>query len=78
VATGAQLALHETQAQKQNQKEGNTGGREKENWALKIEDMEPKPETGGSRSRKTYTRFEQKKKGNLAEQGHRPLDPALR
>jgi hypothetical protein len=27
----------------------------KENWAMKIEDTKPKPETGGSRPRKTYT-----------------------
>jgi hypothetical protein len=34
----------------------------KENWAMKIEDTKPKPETGGSRPRKTYTRDSSRRK----------------
>jgi hypothetical protein len=41
---GAQLTLHETRAHKWNQKEDNTSGREKENWATKIEDTEHRPD----------------------------------
>jgi hypothetical protein len=58
---------------------GQHHGKEKENWAMKIKDMEPRPESCGSRPRKTYTNdSSRREKGNLPEQGHKPLDPALR
>jgi hypothetical protein len=40
---------------------------------MKIEDMEPRPETDGSRPRKTYTNdSSRRKKGNIAEHVHKP------
>jgi hypothetical protein len=34
----------------------------KENWVMKIEDTEPRPETGGSILRKTYTNDSSRRK----------------